>query len=139
MNADIWNVLHDGSIVGVLGAVPGDVRLVIWIDYLRDGFPYPGNRILLTLHDCTSLSFQPYEAETALTDLDAIARAEPEILQAHDWTDASTVDCAGGTLRVTAAEFSLALDNGLSITFDELCAVSEAYWTAFGKSAPETT
>jgi hypothetical protein len=139
MNADIWNVLHDGSVLRVSGAVPGNIQFAIWIDYLRDGFPDPGNRILLTLHDCTSLSFQPYEAETALTGLDAIARAEPEILQAHDWTDASTVDCVGGTLRVLATDFSLALDSGRRITFDDLCAVSEAYWTAFAERTPKTS
>lgn len=115
MNPEIWNVLHDGSVVSVTGAVPGAVQFGIRIDYLREGFPDPGNRILLKLHDCTMLSFQPFSAEVALTGLDAIASAEPEILQARDWIDASTVDCVAGTLRVTAAGFSLALDSGRSI------------------------
>ena len=32
MNADIWNDLHDGSILKVSGAVPGDVQFAVWID-----------------------------------------------------------------------------------------------------------
>jgi hypothetical protein len=135
MNADIWNFLHDGSILRVWGAVPGDVQFAVWIDYLRSRFPDPGDRILLTLHGCAALSYQTHEG-TALTDLDAIARAEPEILQAKDWTDASVVECVSGTLRVTATDFSLSLDSGRAITFDELCAVSKAYWTAFDERSP---
>ena len=32
MNADIWNVLHDGSILKVSGTVPGVVQFAVWID-----------------------------------------------------------------------------------------------------------
>ena len=128
MNADIWNVLHDGSVLGVSGAVPGDVRLSVCIDYLRNRFPDPGNRILLTLHGCTALTFQTYEDVAALTDFDAITKAEPEILQAKDWTDASVVECTNGTISVKATGFSLALDSGRTITLDDLCSVAEAYW-----------
>ncbi len=128
MNADIGNLLHDRSVLGVSGAVPGDVRFVVCIDYLRNRFPDPGNRILLTLHGCTALAFQTYEDVAALTDFDAIAKAEPEILKAKDWTDASVVECVNGNIRVTAADFSLALDSGRAITFDDLCSVAEAYW-----------
>ena len=136
MNADIWNVLHDGSVLRVSGAVPGDVQFAVWIDYLRSRFPDPGDRILLTLHGCTALSYQPHGDDTALTDLAAIAKAEPEILQAKDWTDASVVECVSGNMRVTATDFSLSLDSGRAITFDELCAVSKTYWTAFGERSP---
>jgi len=129
MKADIWNVLHDGSIIGVSGTIPGDVEFVVWIDYLRNRFPDPGDRILLTLHGCSTLSYQPYEEDATLTDFDDIAKAEPEILRAKDWSDASVVECVGGTLRVMASDFSLSLDSGRAITLDELCAVSEAYWT----------
>lgn len=131
MNAGIWNVLHDGYVLGVSGAVPGDVRLSVRIDYLRSRFRDPGNRILLTLHGCIALDYQSYENDAALTDFDAIAKAEPEILNAKDWTDASVVECANGTIRVTATGFSLELDSGRAITFDELCSVAEAYWKAF--------
>ena len=41
----------------------------------------------------------------------------------------STVNTLGnGTIRVTATGFSLELDSGRAITFDELCSVAEAYW-----------
>jgi hypothetical protein len=128
MSPDIWNVLHDGSVLGVFGAVPGDVQFAVCIDYLRNRFTDPGNRVLLTLHGCNALTFQPDGDDVALTDFEAIAKAEPEILQAKDWTDASVVECVNGTIRITAADFSLALDSGRAITFDDLCSVAEAYW-----------
>ena len=135
MNADIWNILHDGSVLSVSGTVPGDVQFALWIDYLRSRFPDPGDRLLVTLHGCTSLSYQLYGEDTALTEFDAIADAKPEILQAKDWTDAGVAECVSGTLRATATDFSLSLDSGRVITFDELCAASNAYWTAFGESS----
>ncbi len=130
--ADIWNILHDGEVLGVSGTVPGEVQFSVRIDYLRNRFPEPGNRILLTLHGCTSLSYEPHGEEAELTNLATIAEAEPTILQAKDWTDASIVYCASGIVSVSAAEFSLLLDSGRTVPFDELCSVSEAYWTAFG-------
>jgi hypothetical protein len=32
---EIWNVLHDGTIVAMAGQVPGEVKLEIEADYLR--------------------------------------------------------------------------------------------------------
>ncbi|QDU31565.1 hypothetical protein ETAA8_67240 [Anatilimnocola aggregata] len=128
MNADIWNVLHDGPIVSLTGSIPGDVRFAVAIGYLRKRFPDPGECILLTLHGCTALSYLVWETNEVLTDLVAIAAAEPEILSADEPT---TVVCNGGTLQVQASGFSLALDSGRAITIDDLFAVAAAYWTEF--------
>jgi len=128
LNADIWNLLHDGTIVRAVGTVPGDVRLSISIDYLRRRFPDVGELVLLTLHECTSFAYDPDDPAGRITDLQLIATAKPEILKAEDWTDPNRVYCVSGTLRVVASAFSLALDNGRSINFDELASVSEAYW-----------
>ncbi len=134
MNPEFWNVLHDGFITHVGGSVPGDVQLAVEIDCLRRRFADPGDRIVLTLHGCTTLSYQPFEEEP-LTDFAAIAEAQPEILHAKEWTDASFVECVGGDLRVTAIGFSLALDNGRPISLDELCAAAEAYWAEWSERA----
>jgi hypothetical protein len=126
MNIDIWNVLHDGPIVRITGEIPGDIQFAVSIDYLRRRFSDPGECILLTLHGCTSLSYQTWGSEEVLTDIAAIAAAEPEVLSADE---PSTVFCVNGTLRVHAVDFSLSLDSGRAITLDELCAVAESYWT----------
>ena len=84
------------------------------------------------LHDCTSLGCQLWDSRTVVIDVAAIAAAKPEILSAED---ATTVLCSDGTLRVCAADFSLALDSGRAITFADLCSVSDAYWTEWSECA----
>ena len=136
MNADVWNVLHDGPIVRITGSIPGDVQFAVSIGYLRRRFADAGDCILLTLHGCTAISYQTWDSDSVVTDLASIAAAEPEILSADEPT---TVFCANGTLRVHAADFSLALDSGRAITLDELCSVAAAYWTEWSERAPKTT
>jgi hypothetical protein len=132
MNADFWNVLHDGRIVRVCGAVPGEVQLAIDIGYLRERFAAPGDCILVTLHDCTAFSYEHWDSDAVSTDFASILSVEPAILSADE---PGTVFCNSGTLRVHASGFSLALDSGCSITLDELLAVAEAYWTEWSERA----
>ena len=54
--------------------------------------------------------------------LNAIAKAEPEILQAKDWTEASVVECVGGTMRVTAYE-SLSRSTAVTPSRSTSCAL----------------
>lgn len=142
MNADIWNLLHDGTITEITGVVPGDVHLAIEIGYLRERFPDPGDRIGLTLHGCTSFRYQLLENSPAcsdpafpLTNFAAIASNRPEIRHAKDWTNPRVVECSEGDLVLSADSFSLALDNGRAISFEDLSQVAEAYWTAFAKNS----
>jgi hypothetical protein len=44
MNADIWNVLHDGPIDRITGTIPGDIQFAVAIRYLRER--------------CTAISYQ---------------------------------------------------------------------------------
>jgi hypothetical protein len=138
LNADIWNVLHDGTLLEISGDVPGDLRLSIEIDYLRERFPEPGRRIVLTLLRCTAFSYQPDEIDGPLIDFPAISGEKPQILRAEDWTDPNQVYCVSGTIRVEAAEFSIALDSGRPVSLEELCAASEAYWAEWRAKAPDS-
>ncbi len=130
MDPDCWNILHDGYIVDVAGELPGDVRLAVEIDYLRGRFAEPGNRIVLTLHDCTGLTYHPFD-EPVIADFPAIAAAHPQILRARNWTDPGFVECPGGDLKVDAAHASFSLDGGIPLSLDQLKAAAEAYWTEF--------
>lgn len=96
----IWNVLHDGGIIAIHGAVPGTIRLDVSIEYLRERFTDPGEIIQVTLTDCTWFAYRDYEAQDFCTDLPAIAASEPEILSAEMCGDISKVCCVGGTLEV---------------------------------------
>jgi hypothetical protein len=137
LKPDIWNVLHDGTIVGATGAVPGDVQLSISIDYLLRRFPGNGQHLILTLHDCTDFAYEPDDPKGRLTNLEAISAAEPEILKAENWKDANKVYCVSGTLHVFTRAFSLALDSGRTITLQELIDVSQAYWTEWSERAQQ--
>ena len=136
MNADIWNVLHDGSVVRITGTIPGDIQFAVSIAYLRKRFPDPGDCILLTLHGCTAISYQLWDSESVITDLASIGAAKPEILSADE---ATTVFCANGTLRVHATNFSLTLDSGRAITLEDLCNAAETYWTEWSERGQKTT
>ena len=137
MNPDFWNILHDGVITHVSGSVPGDVRIGVEIDYLRERFAEPGDQVVLTLLGCTALSYHPFEDPPVAGFTDLVA-ARPEILRAKDWTDASIVECNNGDLRVTAADAALALDSGREISLAELQAVAEAYWTEWSSRSKPT-
>jgi hypothetical protein len=91
LNADIWNLLHDGAIVRAVGTVPGDVQLSFSINYLRCRFADVGEHVVLTLHECTCLAYDPDDRPGRLADLQAIGTAKPEILKAEDWTDPNKV------------------------------------------------
>ena len=52
----IWNVFHDGIIVGVEGSIPGDLAVLIECDYLRERFAEPGGQFTLTIHDGSKFS-----------------------------------------------------------------------------------
>lgn len=129
LTPDIWNVLHDGTIIEAAGVVPGDVRLTIAIDYLRSRFPDVGKHVLLTLRGCTALMYELDATGRTITKLDEIGEAEPEILRADEWKNANKVYCASGILHVFARAFSLALDSGRPVALKELIDVAEAYWT----------
>lgn len=132
MNPNIWDVLHDGSIECIAGAVPGNVELTISIIYLRERFSdVGGDSILVTLRDCAVLEYKAWDSDKIVTDFSSIMDADLEILGAGEL---GVVACAEGELRVSASGFSLALDSGRVISFDELSTVAREYWDEFGRT-----
>ena len=129
LTADLWNVLHDGGVDRVEGAVPGTVRLHCYCQYLRKSFEEPGDGFVITLYGCTSLTYQPYTADEATDDFDAIGEAA-DFLSAEVPTE---IFGMYGWLRLEAAGYSLALDTGRPIALDDLKAVAAAYWTEFSE------
>jgi hypothetical protein len=124
----IWNVLHDGVIVGFDGGVPGTLIVDISIAYLRKRFPDPGETIRLVLVDCTRFAYREYETDEFSTELPEIAAIGPEVVSASMKDGVCEVDCAGGTLEVVAAGGSICLDGGREVTLEELTTVADSYW-----------
>jgi hypothetical protein len=125
----IWNVLHDGSINGIHGTVPGTVQLDVSIDYLRERFPDAGKAIQVTLIGCTRFAYRDFDESEFTTDFSAIAAFKPEVLSAELRDGLCVLDCVGGVLEVKATDGSLALDSGRAVNLQELIDVAKAYWT----------
>jgi hypothetical protein len=131
----IWNVLHDGVIVAVDGAVPGGLRLDISIDYLRKRFDEPGDSIQVFLVGCTRFSYRQSAEEPSTEDLSVIAAQQPEILSASMIDGACEVECSDGVLEVVASDGSVSLDTGRAIALTELIEVADSYWTEWSERA----
>ena len=130
--------MHDGSIVGIAGQVPGTVRVEVDIGYLRKRFPDAGKTIVVTLDGCTRFAYRPYEIKKGLppnekfiTDFDAIVALKPLISDAEMKGNVVIVAGSYGMFEAAALGGSLSLDSGRAITLDELIAVAEAYWAEF--------
>jgi hypothetical protein len=126
---DICNVLHDGSIEGITGSVPGTLVVDVGIIYLRERIPDPGTLIRITLTDCTLFSYLDFPSSKTVTDLPAIVALDLEIKSAGMEGEVCEVYCADGVLKVIAASGSISLDSGRAVTLDELCGEAEGYWS----------
>lgn len=129
MQPDFWGIFHDGTITSAEGGVPGDVRLIVEIPYLRQMFPGEGKGFFVHLKGCSSIAFRPYDQPSVET-LDGIAKAEPEILYVES-TDPVVLDCAGGTLSMSYQSASVSLDTGEYVDFPQLVKACENYWNAW--------
>ena len=59
MSEAIWNLLHDGEVVGIRGESPGDITVNVEINYLRKMFSSDGSNILIKLNECDLLEYLP--------------------------------------------------------------------------------
>ncbi len=127
----IWNVLHDGSIDRVAGTVPGRVSLYVGIEYLRERIPDDGEYIIVTLDECKSLVYRPYNSTIEMTDLTTIGGKSLTILNAEMEKSTCRVFTDLGILEIQFDGGSLSLDSGRIISLRDLLAVADAYWTAW--------
>lgn len=133
-----WNLLHDATIEGIGGVVPGVVGLTLKCDYLRSRFEAPGDRFILELNGCTRFEFQSWSDDSILvSDMNEIAAQRLSILSGDWMEDHCKIYCSrsdgeiGGNLFVSADAFHLSLDNGQPVSFEQLDAISLAYWSEF--------
>jgi hypothetical protein len=123
-----WNVLHDGGIERIEGTVPGDVRLHISIEYLRERFADTGDTIVVTLHNCNQFSHRLYDSSIAVTNLSQIAGESATILSAEMQGTVCRVFTDLGVLETVCGAGSISLDSERKISLQELLSVAESYW-----------
>lgn len=135
MSIDLWNVLHDGVVEHVEGQAPGDVSLRIQIGYLRELFSDGGNSVIVRLKDCQQFYYQPESPSEMLEGSIAAEELIGEwVLSAEDDAESIRVYCMNGSLYLVYGDFSVVLDNGRSITVDDLEEKSRLYWDSFGEN-----
>ena len=141
---EIWNVLHDATVIAVNGSVPGAVSLRIECDYLRKRFETGGEHFVLVLDSCTKFQFRPWEDNLPIvTNLDALGAAGLWILSADQREEHCQIHCqfdygreGGGSLEVTANSASLQLDSGAPVSLTEIKAVAHSYWDEWSRRGP---
>lgn len=141
---EIWNVLHDGTLVGVSGSVPGRVVLTVECDYLRKRFATAGEHFVLVLEQCTKFQFRPWDENSpVVTNLDEIGAAGLWILSADPRDEHCQIHCqftgqrsGGGSLEISGQSARLQLDNGTAIELPEITSVAESYWREWSRRAP---
>ena len=129
MSPSIWGVFHDGEILGIAGAVPGELLLTIEIGYLRGMFEGDGTGFEIRLKGCTKLRYSEYDEEPT-EDLARIRDREPEILYVTSETPL-VLDCVMGSLELEYQEMSVTLDTGSQVSEEDLAKASEHYWQSW--------
>lgn len=131
MSVELWDILHDGTIEGVEGNVPGDLTLNVEIEYLREMFSDGGTNIIVKLLGCDTLMYQPDNPSPLL---DSLAGVIPEGIHSGEVDgDLIRVYCMNGVLSLRYQDFSLMLDNGQPVALAELGEKSQEYWDNLGK------
>ena len=129
---DLWNILHDGTIAQIRGTVPGDIRLKVEIEYLRNMFSPPGQSIFVTLENCRRMHLlaPPKAARRALSE------KRVTILSAKSDDGAIVVDSTEGDLVLEYDSFALELDSGERISLEQLAQASKQYWETLARKHP---
>jgi len=128
---EIWNLLHDGGIAAVWGAVPGDLTLRVEIDYLTRIMTPPCDAIDLTLVGCDSFEYLNWNDDRRTTDVHVLAELEPEILSATSSPTGVRVICSNGQFDVQYKSIRVFRADGTPTSVEEIEATATAYWEAF--------
>lgn len=131
---EIWNLLHDGGVAGVTGAVPGDLTIRVEIDYLTRRMQPPCQAIDVTLLGCDSFEYLRWKDEHRTSDVEFFGALEPEILSGSVTNDRVRVICSNGQFDIRYRDVRVTRDDGMPTSIAEIEEVAAAYWDAFGSS-----
>ncbi|WP_017298022.1 hypothetical protein [Nodosilinea nodulosa] len=125
---EIWNVLHDGSIVAFRGEHPGNLSVKVEIRYLCEALATGSKFLWVHLLGCTDVAYTPFENSNLVVDFKSLGNGELEILSAKGEDSHISICCTEGILRLSYVDATCELDNGVPVTFATLSEVRKKYW-----------
>ncbi|CAG0932929.1 hypothetical protein PLCT1_02218 [Planctomycetaceae bacterium] len=131
----IWNLLHDGTIVGI-DTVGRTLVCHIEVSYLRSFFTPPGTGFEIHLSECTFHGSEAWAGGPIEHDPHTLAALQPEILSAQALDHGVVaVTWDGGVFRLSYSGVTLRLDSGAPIPLEALKAAATTYWDRFSRNA----
>ena len=127
-NVNIWNLLHDTTIVSVSGDCPGDITVKVEIGYLQAALATESKFLLLYLQDCSTAVYRPFTSDGTVMHLNALSNCEFEILSAKSEHNHVSVCCTEGVISLVYEDISCELDDGVSMSYVSLFKASQHYW-----------
>lgn len=131
---NIWNLLHDGSIVAFSGECPGDISVKVEVEYLCDVLASGSKFLWVHLHSCSNAAFIPFENSELSKDLTQLRDCDLEILSAKDEECHISVCCTNGILYLNYVDAACELDNGVLVTYTNLSLACKKYWNDWERS-----
>ncbi|MCP4915422.1 MAG: hypothetical protein GY913_00735 [Proteobacteria bacterium] len=128
-----WNLLHDGTVVGLM-RIGERVAMTVDIPYLRTRFDVPGVGFVLELLGGPEMEYAPYEGD-AIASLDAIAEAEPDIVEAKEEDGRVVVWGSAGVLRLRYRDLALRFNDGAPLALAALDECARSYWDEWEKAS----
>lgn len=135
---EIWNLLHDGGIEKV-ERIGSDLRVLVSIRYLAE-LALPNSQcVLLTLQDCSIFEFTNWDSGAVTTEPENFEALDLDILSTDAETLPAQVTTTSGYLKVDYRALSMTLEDGSSLSFQQLCEIAEGYWDRFAKRSQART
>lgn len=131
MKADVFNLLHDGSIYHIEGNVPGEIRINVDCGYLRTLVNEVGDSFILRLRNCQKFVYLPYKDEgfgSEVSQLSEISKHEPDFVTAEQTDLCVSIYCSKGVIQAQFSSISVWLNTETEISFSDLELIVNDYW-----------
>ena len=135
MDESIWNILHDGSIEGLEGKIPGTVFVKIEIEYLAQMFSKSFKSLSVELEGCSLFEYYKDYGSIGTSDFQEIVNAKPWITSGEIKEGAMTIYCKDGFFRTEYKSILLYLEDQSPISIQQLDEKAKIYWDNFGKDS----
>ena len=125
---DIWNVLHDGSIVAFIGECPGDISVKVEIEYLCEVLATGSKFLWVHLRSCSDAVYSPFGSSASVMHIVHLGDCDLEILSAKEEENHISVCCTEGILRLDYLDANCELDTGIPVPVAMLSQACKKYW-----------
>jgi len=134
----IWNILHDGELTEIKGTIPGRLTIKVEIKYLANILQGQYDHIIVILQNCTLFEYERLWKKDEIeifTDLAALNTISPKLmaLSCDEMDDYLLIYDICGSIKTRYDSVELRLEDGNSLSFQELDNASQEYWENFGK------